>query len=323
MNIFTARNMKQCAKRALQQKNQDYRKTVLFHEAVLLGALLLVQLLSLLTNSMAGDTGGLSGIGTRSIIGTIQSAVSLTVTLLMPFWSIGLVYTSTQVARGETVDRPMLLEGFRRFGIVLRYYLMMILIGLAILMVTVYITMMLAEFIPVSENLVNSVVSVDLNAIQDPAQLMEALPWGDLLAVILSIAGIFAVTFYGLYLHISYRLFASSYLVMDEECPGAAAAMSASNRLTKGYKWKLLKLDLSFWWYYLLQFAAGLLVYGNVILAALGVELPMDPGIADLLFYILYIGATLAIAWFAGAYINTTHACAYQQILAPSVLPEE
>lgn len=323
MNIFTARNMKQCAKRALQNGNQDYRKTVLFHEAVMLGGLLFVQLLSLLTNSMVGDTGGLSGIGTRSMIGTIQSAVSLTVTLLMPFWSIGLVYTSTQVARGEAVNRPMLLEGFRRFGLVLRYYLMMILIGLAILMVTIYVTMMLAEFIPVSESLVNSVISVDLNTIQDPIQLMELLPWDDLLVVVLSIAAIFTVTFYGLYLHISYRLFAARYLVMDAECPGAAAAMSASNRLTKGYKWKLAKLDLSFWWYYLLQFAASLLVYGNVILTAVGIHLPVDPAIADMLFYLLYIAASLAIAWFAGDYIHTTQACAYQQILDPSGLPEE
>lgn len=319
MNIFTAKKMKWCARHLLQQSNTDYRKIVLFHEAVLLGGLVLMQLLSWLLNSMAGDTGGLSGIGTRSLIGTVEAVCSLAVTVLMPFWSIGIFHTSIGVVRRQRVERPMLAEGFRRFGLVLRYYLMMIVVAIPVALGASMIAGTLAMLLPETK----TVLYAMMFSMQDPAQTLEELPMDAMLTMTVFTMAIYMIIVCGVTLYINYRLFAASYLVMDEACPGAAAAMGASNRLTKGYKWKLLKLDLSFWWYYLLQFAAGLLVYGNVILTALGIELPMDSAIADLLFYILYIGATLAIAWFAGAYINTTHACAYQQILDPSVLPEE
>ena len=48
-----------------------------------------------------------------------------------------------------------------------------------------------------------------------------------------------------------------------------------------------------------------------------GVKLPVPAAVATLLFYILYAAAGLALSWWAGAYVQTAYACAYEELCAP------
>ena len=82
----------------------------------------------------------------------------------------------------------------------------------------------------------------------------------------------------------------------------------------KGNKRRFLRLDLSFWWYYLLLFLASLLCYGDLVLAMLGVSLPLSSSVSYFLFYALFLAAQFGIYWFCLSRVEVTYALAYDSL---------
>lgn len=317
MKKLESAKLKQQARQILEATQPEYRKTVLFHSAVSLAALVLVMVLDLLLTNAVAQTGGLSDIGTRSFLGTVQGALSMAVNILLPFWELGILYTSVRVVRRQEHPLPMLSRGFQRFGPVLRYYLLQIGILLIVAMVLSNAVPILTMWQPIPEELQNAIAQIDVTAVTDPEQLMAQLPIDQLLSYMMPTLILFAAAYFIVLLHLGYRFRLSQYLLLDEQKIGAVAALGTSNLLTKHHKWNLFRLDLSFWWFYLLQLAVMAVAYGPELLALAGVTLPMPSGAADLLFYLLYTAASLTLTWFAGAYVQTTYACAYEQLRTP------
>ena len=100
--------------------------------------------------------------------------------------------------------------------------------------------------------------------------------------------------FLGTYLLLSIPLFYRTRLadlaLMENPKAGAFAAIHKSFALTKRNCKRLLKLDLSYWWYYLLS----VLVIG-IASADVLFPLPMDANTAFLVFYVLYLLAEFAL----------------------------
>ena len=120
-----------------------------------------------------------------------------------------------------------------------------------------------------------------------------------------------------------FRLRFAPYLLMSKQ-PRALAAMVESVRLTRRNCLRLLKLDLRFWWYYVLQTLAAALCYGDLLLSLLGVALPWSSTAAFLLFYCLGLGAQLALFVYARPRVVTTYALAVQALQpaeTPATLP--
>lgn len=317
MNVLRPKEIKCRAAQLLTESAADYRKTVVLHSAISLAALIIVMLLDLMLSNAVAQTGGLAGIGARSVLGTVQGVLSTAVNILLPFWELGILYTSIRAVRRQPWEFSMLTRGFHRLGPMVRYYLAQIGILMLVAMVSSNAVMMLTMWIPVPESLQAAFAQIDMTAVQDPEQLMAQLPIDQLLSYALPTLVLFAVAYCGILIHLSYRFRLSRYLLLDEQKIGAVAALGISNRLTKGNKWNLFKLDLSFWWYYTLQLLVMALAYGVELLSLLGVTLPMSSGVANLLFYGLYAVASLALSWWAGAYVQASYACAYQQLCTP------
>ena len=72
-------DLRQKADRQLDFAPYAPRQLVLIHTAVSLGASLVVALVNLLFASMIENTGGLSGLGTRSMLETAQAVLELAV----------------------------------------------------------------------------------------------------------------------------------------------------------------------------------------------------------------------------------------------------
>ena len=145
-------------------------------------------------------------------------------------------------------------------------------------------------------------------------KLYEQLPIEELMPFIIGISVVYALISLTVILWLSYRFRFSQYLLTDETPVRARAALALSNHLTRGHKKSLFMLDLSFWWYYLLQFAVAAIVYIPDILTLTGNPLPISGTVANVVFYGLYCIASLSLIWFAGAYVQTTNACAYTSI---------
>ena len=104
------------------------------------------------------------------------------------------------------------------------------------------------------------------------------------------------------------------YCLVDSQRPGAFAALRESRNMMRGNRLKLLRLDLGFWWYYLLQVLITVICYGDMLLPLVGVELPWSDTISYFLFYLVSLGMQLAVTVFFMNRVQVTYATVYESI---------
>lgn len=310
---LTATDLHSQADTLLRRQAYSPRRLVLIHTAVSLGASLVLALFNLLLSSMIADTGGLSGLGTRSMLQTAQAVVELAVTLALPFWNIGLIRASLCWARGESAEPPTLLEGFRLFRPVLRLKILIGLVFMAVTMAVSYISTMLLILSPFSAPL-----TAALEPILQESGSLDALLTDEAIAQIGSAAVpsmiFLGVIFAAVAIPVWYRIRFADFAVMDGK--RARASLLESFRATRKKSLQIFKIDLSFWWFYLLQGLSVALCYGDSILPALGVTLPMSEEAAYILFFALGIVCQGILLWRYQAKVSVTYALAYENLTA-------
>ena len=295
----------------LQKAPYDPKRLVLIHTSVALGASLLVTIVNYILNQQIAGTGGLSGMGLRSILSTVQAVLELAILVGTPFWEFGLLFAALRWARGEKADFQNLLQGFRRFGSVLALRLLRG--GLFMLMAIAVIQLSSTVFLltPFSKPLLEVMEPV-ITAAGNPQQL-EAILTPELLVSVMEACiplMLIAGALYALIaLPVFYRLRFADFAVMDGA--GAVSAMVQSVRATRKKSLQLVKLDFSFWWFYLLQLLCVAISYGNIILPALGITFPFSEDTALFLFYVLGSLCQLLLLWQYQASVLTCYGLAY------------
>lgn len=319
MNLFTVKQLKGQARSILSETTPPYRNLVLLHSLVYAAAQLVLFLLGMLTESMMAGTGGLSGMGTRAILSTAESVLSFAADILLPFWQLGILYTTLLVLSRQQVNFSMLTRGVRRFGPLLRYMIVYGLMATAVSLAVMNVMSFVVLLFPVPKEMMQVMEKLEPDMLMDPVALLESLPVEELTqwllpAYILMFAVLLVVMVY-----LGQRLRFGYYLILDDQTDRALEAVFMSFRMTKGAVWQCLKLDLSFWWYTLLGMLPTAFVFSRWLLPAVGIELPMAPGMLQLLGLCISYGLELLLVWWAGAHIEVTKACAYQWLL-PRVL---
>lgn len=303
------RSIKQEANARLQQANRPPRSVFFIHTAIGTGVSLLLALISYILEHSVSSGGGLSGMSTQVALSTAQSVLQLISTLAVPFWSAGLIYAAMGYSRGLQVRNTDLAEGFRRFKPVLSSSLMMALQYIGRGIVSVYLTSALVMATPFATPVYKLIL------------LQEENPQLDLLnANVEGITGfyvatmvIFALVFGVLALPVFYRYRMVNYIIMDEEQTGGLRAMLLSRVMMRRRRWKLFRLDLSFWWFHGLKLLIVALSMGSLLLELLNVTLPVSQ---DGLFWICQIAAVagnLALNSYFGPLVETGYALCYQQ----------
>lgn len=272
------------------------RKLALLHTGAAAALSLLLAVVNFLLQQSIDQTGGLSGMATRSILQTLQTTLQFASVLILPFWEISFIRAAILTGRGEPAVPKTLLSGFHRFGAVLRLYLMQALIYIGITIVATQLATMIFMLTPLSNPVVALMESMPLDSEGMLTWDIQAL--SALLPKLIPVYILIVVFLIALSIPIFYRLRLSQYAIMDDTEIGAIAAMRISRRLMHGKCLALLRLDLRLWWYYALQLGAVVLCYGDTLLSLLGVSLPLSPGAAYFLFYMLYLVCQLALAWF-------------------------
>lgn len=301
---------------ALKQKSQDALSCASYppHRLALLhtGAAMLVSLVttlaSFLLTRQIDTTGGLSGLGTRTILQTVRLLVIIAGTAVVPFWDLGYLRAALSTARGQSADPSVLPEGFRRFGISLRLMLLRSLLVILIAMVCVQLSSIIYLLSPFSltfwEQAQELLVSADTSGLTQE-DMQALMPAAYALYIILAIVMSLAL------IPILYRLRLADWAVMDD-ATGALAAMRQSGRWMKGKRLQLFRLDLSFWWYYALQLLAVAVAYGDLALPLLNVQVNEDG--AFWVFYCVSLALQLVIGWRFAPQVQTTYALAYDTL---------
>ena len=125
------------AKQRLSQAQKPGR-AILLHTVVVLLFSLLVTAIDYYLDQQISNTGGLRGMESRAILQTIQLVLQILQMILLPFWQVGYTYYVLQVAHGRSAGGADLLQGFRRFGPVLRLKAIMALMTVILIVAASY-----------------------------------------------------------------------------------------------------------------------------------------------------------------------------------------
>lgn len=296
---------------------RDPRKLILAFAGIsTLVSLLLTVVNSWLATQIEG-TGGLSNFGIRSILSTVQSVLPIAQLVILLGLDFGYFHAILRMARGQYADHTDLKVGFHRFFPILRLNLLTAFRFSALAFVIFYgstlIFTMTSWSDPLTELLLPLVeaagTSADATLLLDEATLAQAYQ------AMVPLLVIFLVLYCAVAIPMFYKLRMSTYLLLDDPQGRAMLAMRRSTQMMKGNIFQLFKLDLSFWWYYLLTALAAVLSYGDVILPMLGVTLPFNDTVAYYLFYFIYLAALFAIYYFLRNRVEITYAKAYDSIV--------
>ena len=306
-------DLHQRAEKQLDFAPYSPRLLVLIHTAVSLGASLLMAIVNVLFASLIENTGGLGGLGTRSILETAQAVLELAVTLALPFWNISLVRAALNWARGEYAAPTTLLEGFRLFRPILRMFILLLAIFVVLGIALSQISAMLFMFTPFADPLMTALEPLMQDAgYFSPDLLLTEEAIAQVGSAIIPYFVFFGVLFALVAIPVWYRIRFADYAVMDEG--RARAALLTSLRITKGRCLQVLKIDLRFWWFYLLQALSVALCYGDSILPALGIALPMSAEAAYITFMALGVICQGLLLWYYQAKVSVTYALAYEEL---------
>lgn len=314
MDIRNRRALKQEAAAALSAA-PDQKKIITLYIGVSLLLSLVVTVVNHLLENMVADTSGLSNIGTRTILQTVQTVLPMAQLAVVTFWDYGYQATAMRIARRQSVEPRELTDGFHIWGPILRLTILQYMISFGLTFASIYLGSMVFVFspfaAPLSEALaphVTTTVPATEVLLADPAIVSAVMD------SMLPMIGIILVICLLLAVPVMYLFRMSAYCLLDNPRAGALAALLESRKMMRRNRMHLLKLDLSFWWYHLLTLALTAICYGDVLLPLVGVALPFGETASTFLFYGIYMVACFAFTYVFRNQMEVTYVNAYEAL---------
>ena len=317
MAVLNPSELKRQASLRLSEATWNPRHLILIHTGVVVLLSLIVNGLNLYLTNQIGTTGGLGGLGLRSVLQTAQTVLSYFSMLFTPFWAAGLLYTCISILRQEQVGPRSLLHGFRRFGSLLSYTLWEILFYFFLCMILFYFVTFLYLMTPMAAPFLSQMEDLMMNPslfLPDGTVNMALVPVEQLFPSLVPLLVIYAAIAIPVVIFVSYLFRLGTFLLVESVPRGAFGAFLVSAKMMKGHKRQMLKLDLSFWWYHLLEGALLLVLYADLLLGMLGIALPFSPVTAYFVTIALHGVLQLGLHWWKKAEVDVTYAAAYEAI---------
>ena len=303
---------------ALAETNRAPARTLVLWFCGVLAALTLGSNgLNLYLDSQIGRTGGLEGIGMRSLLQTVQTILSYINQFFGPFWTAGFLAAMLAMVRGIRPKPRDLTEGFRRPLRILGYVAFEAAAALLLLVAVVNLSSILFTLSPMGADFAENMAPLLLDAeALTPEGLLnqELISLDALIASLLPMFVITGVLYLPLFAVMAYGFRLALYLVMDRGI-GAIPAHFLSLRLMRGHKLQMLRLDLSWWWYYLLGAVCYAVAYLPTVLLLLGVGLPMDYTAMLFVSLAVYCGLYTLLCLWRKPMVDASYVLAYEALL--------
>lgn len=314
MNIRDNREISKFAAQRLMY-SQSEKRIVAIYAGLTLGMAALVMVVNYIIGQQIDNFGGLGGMGTRTVLSSIQTMLPLAQSVLTLCLEVGYLAAMLRVARGQFVSPQTLRLGFDRFWVLLRCSIFKSLILTANVFAGVYFGILIFMVTPLSEPAME-VLSPYLSelTVLDPTLVMNEMDYAAFAGALLPAYAICAVTIGLMAVPVLYSYRMVYYVIIDRPAMGALAALRESKKMMRRNRFALFKLDLRLWWYYAAMLAANVLCYGDVILPLLGVELPMSGDVSYFLFFGLYLAALFVSYYFLRNRAEVAYGLAYDAL---------
>lgn len=306
MSIPSAKYLKKKASNRLQSGN-DPKKVVLVYAGIVALSSLVVTVVQDLLDSQISQTGGIQNIGTRSMLTTADTVLTIAQLLLVMCLTLGYTGSMLRIARGQYASPNSLKAGGERIWVLLRTRLLQMLIMTAAAFALCFLVVNVCLLTPLSNRMIAVMGTVSAEAL-----LADDLALMGLYSAMLPIMLIYLVALVPLlwYFSCTYRMV--DYLLIDRPQLGAFGVLRESRRMMQGNMKMMLRVDLSFWWYYLLQALVSVLVYLNMVLALFAIGVP-----PEVLYWgtvVLYLAADFALRYFFSNKVAVTYALFYDSL---------
>lgn len=324
MNPLSPKALMPRVQNILHQAEGDPKRLTLLHTLIALGAAALVTLVSFLLDRQIENAVGISGMEMRTALQTAQTVLRIVLTLLSPLWEAGMLFLGLRLVRdGEVVSRD-LGEGLRRFGAMIRLLVLELILLFAVGIITAYISSAIFMATPFSMAFSQAFAPLveGMNAMNDTLVIDEAM-LQSLLPTMRPMLVIWAAAFAALGLPVWYRLRMTRRQLLSDEQHGAFAALMVSLRTMKGRRLSLLRLDLHFWWYYLLQLLLIGVCNGDVVLGLLHIQTPLSQDGMFFLCYFLYLAGRLLLLWQMRAQVETANALFWETAKSTPIVKKQ
>lgn len=306
MSIPSAKYLKKKASNRLQSGN-DPKKVVLVYAGIVALSSLVVTVVQDLLDSQISQTGGIQNIGTRSMLTTADTVLTIAQLLLVMCLTLGYTGSMLRIARGQYASPNSLKAGGERIWVLLRTRLLQMLIMTAAAFALCFLVVNVCLLTPLSNRMIAVMGTVSAEELLSNGLALIAL-YSAMLPIIL----IYLVALVPLlwYFSCTYRMV--DYLLIDRPQLGAFGVLRESRRMMQGNMKMMFRVDLSFWWYYLLQALVSVLVYLNMVLAPFAIGLP-----PEVLYWgtvVLYLAADFALRYFFSNKVAITYALFYDSL---------
>lgn len=312
MDIQNRRAVRAAASETLRCNPGDPRMVVLAYIGISAVSTLLINILITVLNNRINQTTGLAALGVRSMLATIQTCLPIAQTVALWYIQLGYQKATLSVARHRAVYPRDLLDGFRFFGPLLRA----ILIQAGIYLLLFFITVQVASFIFMLTPFCAEFTELVMPMMTDPDAFYDALTtdmafYTQVGTAMLPMVPIWLVLFCAAAAPFFYNCRMVNFVLVDQPGTGALAAIIESGRMMKGNRVQLFKYDLGFWWFYVGQVVLTAVLYGDVLLPALGVSLPWNADVSYWVFSVLYFLSEGVLFYLFMNQVETTYATFY------------
>ena len=318
MNLRNLREIKNRSEERLSQ-SASQQKIVMIYAALTLGLMLLVTVSNYVLGVQMDNFGGLSNLGKRTMLSSVQSMLPVVQSLVIMCLDLGYLAAMLRIARGMYTSPQTLRLGFDRFWLLLRCGIFKGLIMTGVTFVSMYLGIMIFMLTPFSKAAVEIIAPIISQvSLLNTEIVIDDVTYGLLMEAMLPAFGICGVLLLILGGPMYYNFRMVNYIIIDKPAIGAMMALRESKKMMKGHRLQLLKLDLSFWWYYLATGVAMVICYGDILLPMLGLELPVPEVVSFFGFYVLYLAASFGVHFFLRNRVEVCYGLAYD-----AVKPEE
>ena len=309
MNIRDIRTLKQTAGQRLAQ-SRNAGKVLLIYLGATTGIALAVTLFNYILDLKLDNYGGLSNLGMNTFLSTIQMALMLSQPAVLLCLEMGYLSAMLRTGRGQYTSPNAFRLGFARFWPILRCLIVQSGLYFAVIFGCAYLASILYMITPFSREFLELILS---GAISAPIAV-DSPEFARILPSLMPMMVIYCILLAVFLIPISYNYRMIYYLVIDHPAMGGFAVLRESRRMMRRNRLALLKLDLSFWWFYLLQAAIVVMSYGEQILPMFGITLPLSMDAQYYLFYFLSLAVQAGLYWLFLNRVQTTYALAYESL---------
>ena len=316
MNIRDRREIRQAASHALATVAGNPRRVALVYGGILCLLSLVSTLISFYLNAEIAGTGGLSNMGLRSVLSTIQAVLPFLQIAVTLGLELGYAAAMLNIARGRSAEPRDLLGGFRKFLPMAVSVMWQIIICSAAIIAALYVSCWIFMFLPsydafldVIEPVLESMTTMSTAMILDDATLAAAME------AMIPMLRIFAVLAAIVLIPITYQYRMVTFCLADAAgYLSGLGALRESRRMMRRNRFQLFRLDLGFWWYYLLQVLISLVCYGDALLPMFGITLPWSQTASYFVFLILSLALQLGVYVLCMNRVTVTYATAYDAL---------